>query len=230
VAYSLCEKKFVGLDTLHIIGKLMAYVVSVRSGKLFERYIYEERPKSSGRKTIPNINGKPSRTVSVEAGVHSVQPRPRRADSLRRSKRDFKRIVLANLGESNYPVFASLTYAENMQDSRRASKDFNTFARDIRNQFGKAIKYIAIQERQKRGAIHFHALIWGLPSWVVNGERDSRMVAGIWGHGFADLVKTDGDARLGSYMVKYLAKNFLKVHYTGVKGMSALETVIGLKW
>jgi len=208
----------------------MGYVISVRSGKLFERYIYENRPRGAVGKRVSRSTGGESGVVSTEVGVLPKESRPRRKDSITRCKRNFKRLVLANLSESAFPVFASLTYAENMQDSRRATKDFNTFARDLRDQFGTAIKYIAIQERQKRGAIHFHALIWGLPSWVVNGERDSRMVASIWSHGFTDLVKTDGDARLGSYMVKYLAKNFLKVHYTGVKGMSALETVIGLKW
>lgn len=208
----------------------MGYVISVRSGNLFERYVYENRPRVSARKRISRAIGSESGAVSSEVGILSKEPRSRRKDSITRCKRNFKRLVLANLSESAFPVFASLTYAENMQDSRRATKDFNTFARDIRLQFGKAIKYIAIQERQKRGAIHFHALIWGLPTWVVNGERDSRMVASIWGHGFTDLVKTDGDVRLGSYMVKYLAKNFLKVHYTGVRDMSALETAIALKW
>jgi len=187
----------------------MSYLVSVKSGKLLELYSYEQRPKPPSRKAIQNRHRSQGGDVSSETGPHAKKSRERRQDSITRCRRNFKRLVLSNLGESNFPVFASLTYAENMQDDRQASKDFNAFAKSIRLQFGPTIRFIATKERQKRGAIHFHALIWGIPAFVVRGERNSRLVAAIWGHGFADLIQTDGDPRVASYMAKYMSKNFL---------------------
>jgi len=187
----------------------MSYLVTVKSGRLLEMYSYEQRPKPPSRKAVQNRHRSSSGDVSFEAGVHTKKPRERRQSSIIRCRRNFKRLVLSNLGESNFPVFASLTYAENMQDERKATKDFNAFAKSLRRQFGSTIRFIATKERQKRGAIHFHALIWGIPSFVVRGERNSRLVAEIWGHGFADLIQTDGDPRVASYMAKYMSKNFL---------------------
>jgi len=187
----------------------MSYLVSVKSGRLLELYSYENRPRPASRKAIQNRHRGTSGDVSPEALLLPKESRERRQGNIIRCKRNFKRLVLANLGESNFPVFASLTYAENMQNDKQASKDFNSFAKSLRSEFGPTIRFIATKERQKRGAIHFHALIWGIPSYVVRGERNSRMVAGIWGHGFADLIQTDGDPRVASYMAKYMSKNFL---------------------
>jgi hypothetical protein len=68
---------------------------------------------------------------------------------------------------------------------------------------------VAVSEFQKRGAIHFHALVWGIPPSVVKAERHTRLVASIWGQGFTDMIETDGNSRLASYFAKYMKKAYL---------------------
>jgi len=208
----------------------MGYIKSRVSGELLELYMYEQRPRNFGRSRVSSSSRSQNRTLSSEISVLSKKQRQRRQDSISRCSRNFKRIVLSNLYRSAYPLFASLTYAENMRDEVQAGSHFNAFTRALRDQFGETIRYIAVKERQERGAIHFHALIWGIPTWVVRGERDSRMVAGIWGRGFADLIQTDGDPRIASYMAKYMSKNFLTVHLEAGTAMLLVEILKGLKW
>ena len=73
----------------------------------------------------------------------------------------------------------------------------------------KNSEYIAVPEFQTRGAVHFHALFWGLPSCLFDTERATRLVAGLWGHGFVYMKMTDGNERLSSYLAKYMAKSFI---------------------
>jgi len=187
----------------------MEYVKTIFYSNIFEIYEYEKRPKNIGSGRKVSVDGCVS-GLSIPRKV-STEPdeiKRRRSDSVKRASVAFKRLVSANLGQSNFPVFASITYAENQKDPGQGHKDFNTFARDLRSQFGSSIRYIAVSEFQKRGAIHFHALIWGLPFGVVESERDSRLVAGIWGRGFVDLIQTDGHRAISTYMAKYMQKNF----------------------
>src|SRR5690606_27837965 len=78
----------------------------------------------------------------------------------------------------------------------------------LRNKFGKAFSYIAVSEFQKRGAIHFHALFWGLPAEVFSQERQTRTIALIWKQGFVYMKETDGNDKLSSYLAKYMVKTF----------------------
>jgi len=119
-----------------------------------------------------------------------------------------RRIIVANLARFGNPVFASITYADNMCDVSRSRKDWNTFIVGARRQYGATFRYVCTTEFQERGAVHFHALIWGLPPDAVASERSTRIFAKTWGHGFADLVETDGSAKLATYVSKYISKYF----------------------
>ncbi|HEV7423767.1 MAG TPA: hypothetical protein VGO21_01100, partial [Candidatus Paceibacterota bacterium] len=68
---------------------------------------------------------------------------------------------------------------------------------------------ICVPEFQKRGAVHFHALFWGLPEEIFLQERKTRMLAGFWAKGFVYLKETDGNEKLSFYLSKYMAKAFI---------------------
>jgi len=141
----------------------------------------------------------------------------RRKSSTRRAKMGFTRLVKANLGKPMHPVLASFTYAENIGDINRGRRDFTKFARRATKLFGNDFSYIAVPEFQKRGAIHFHALLWGIPTEVVERERATRLVASLWEQGFVDLMLTDGDEKLCGYLVKYMGKAFNDIRLFGKK-------------
>ncbi|WP_199066645.1 rolling circle replication-associated protein [Pandoraea apista] len=102
----------------------------------------------------------------------------------------------------------TLTYRENMQDRERLKRDFDA----LRRRLGKFqdFQYVAVSERQKRGAWHIHV--------AVKGRQNYRVLRSIW----QSIVGTDNgnvDVRnpfrqkglrhkLAAYLGKYLTKDF----------------------
>lgn len=190
----------------------MGYTKIISYGNLLELYEYERHPEQYSDEQracalATRLKNLALRRKDEGQQVESVQTK--RPDSARRAGVSFKRLVLANLGGDDHPILASLTYAENVTEIRRALEDFRTFAKSMRGSFGEKIRYIAVPEFQKRGAVHFHALFWGLPSDMAERERHTRVVATLWKRGFVDLVQTDGSQKLSTYLAKYMVKGFL---------------------
>lgn len=208
---------------------MVEYTKVIAYSGFLEIYQYEKRPTSPGGvrgAVAPRSGGAIDTDGGEPVDGQAQQAKVRSRQSIRRAVSDFKRLVLANLGESEKPVFASLTYKENMQDLGRARADFNAFARAMRAQFGAHIRYVAVVEQQRRGAFHYHALVWGIPPEVVAGERGSRLVAGLWGQGFVDLVQTDGHPAIAGYMAKYFVKQFDNVLLSGRKAYISSQNIV----
>jgi len=197
---------------------------------LVEVYQYEEDVRFNGRR---------GRKVSSSARVPSVdfsgedllqrgkQIAEKRKDNVRRTCMVFRRLIKANLDGSFHPLFISLTYAKDITDVRQGHKDFNAFARNLRNKFGSEIRYIAVPEFQKRGRLHFHALLWGVEAKkFADSERSTRLFAGLWGQGFVDLKATDGDPKIASYLAKYMQKTFVDYRLLGKKAFIASRNII----
>jgi len=196
---------------------------------ILEIYQYEEPPRPSTRKGKRAQAGNElplPLDVGEDVSQQKEPPENRSPESIRRSISNFKRLVRANLGESEIPILASFTYAENMQSIEFARKDFNAFARALRGSFGSNVRYIAVAEQQRRGAIHFHSLLWGLPAGVVGTERTTRLVARLWGKGFVDLVQTDGSPKLSTYLAKYFTKQFQSPLFFGKKAYITSRNII----
>lgn len=206
----------------------MSYSKVITYGRCIEIYQYENSPTNNGRRRGKSQDDDVFEDVALrrkDTAEQQEQKQAKRRDNTRRSAMAFRRLVSANLSKQDIPVLVSLTYAENVTDPRQGRKDFNTFARNVRNQFGSGIRYICVPEFQERGAIHFHALFWGIPAKVVKRERRTRMVATLWGKGFIDLVQTDGKNELAGYLSKYMAKSFDDERMYGMKAYLASRNV-----
>jgi len=187
------------------------YAKSIVYGKNVEFYQFEESPRGFTRESRKLQSARRLQSVALlgetKVGQNDSLPR-KRQDNARSASMAFRRLVSANLGESENPILASFTYAKVVTDSRVAHENFKSFTGLLRNKFGKSVRYIYVPEFQKRGAFHFHALFWGLPIELFREERRTRLVASLWGHGFVDLVLTDGHEKLATYLAKYMAKAF----------------------
>lgn len=74
------------------------------------------------------------------------------------------------LSRSIFPVFVTLTYPEIFPDPKTAKIHLSTLIKRLRRKFGQSCGIYRL-EPQKRGAPHFHLLIWGveygdLRAWV----------------------------------------------------------------
>jgi len=206
----------------------MGYAKVISYGNIVEMYRYERNCVATGRKrahastlVLPYIP-KDGESITTQ----SEQKKVRTKSNARSATLAFRRLVGANLGGVDNPVLASFTYRENMEELTQGRKDFNAFAKLAKNTFGAQFRYICVAEFQRRGAVHFHALLWGVPASVVAGERVTRMVAALWGRGFVDLVSTDGNIRLATYLSKYMSKMFIDSRLANRKAYIASRNIL----
>jgi len=187
------------------------YTKLIRSGDCVEEYVYERQPSPSRL-----LNPRPRRKRRATM---------RRPDHIARLRNNFRRLVRANISPSRPPCFLTLTFRE-VVDIDQGYKSLTKFGLKLRKQFGPSLAWISVPEYQKRGAIHFHILVFGLADEFVDTERKTRLIAGLWGNGFVDLVPTDGAPQIASYMAKYMGKAMGDYRLLGKKAYSATRNVL----
>lgn len=139
-------------------------------------------------------------------------------DSLKRKQKHYKsqRFAVARLIDTNFDnqtKFLTLTFKENITDITYTNSEFKKFMKRLNYQLYKTkksqIKYLATWEKQKRGAIHYHIVLFGFPYLP-----HSKLVD-IWGHGIIGINRIDVDSaeNRGRYVSKYFDKDLeLKEH------------------
>jgi len=182
----------------------VGYIKWFQSGTLLEKYEYA--------KNLP-IRRKSSKTAVT--GVRSRKVGLRNPDSLRRAQRGFRRLVRANLVGDVPPAFITLTMFQ-VLPLEASCVAFTQFIARLRREHGTDFRYIAVPEFQKRGAVHFHLLLWGLNEYAKT-ESETRYFARLWLRGFCDCLITDGSPRLAGYFAKYMSKSLQDVRLGGKK-------------
>jgi len=186
------------------------YIKFIQSGSMLERYEYEKEPV---------INAKRKRVIArwEPFGV-------RRTSSAKRAQSSFFRLVRANISPTRPPALLTLTMRE-IITLKEAWRAYQLFAQRWRRSVS-GVSYIAVSEFQRRGAVHFHVLVWGLNDDEIAGERNTRRIAKLWGHGFVDIRSSDGSPRLATYLAKYLFKAVHDPRNVGQKLYSASRNVV----
>lgn len=131
-----------------------------------------------------------------------------RADQTNSLCRTFKRVrglINANVTDVDKVRWITLTYAENMTDTKQLYEDFKKFNMRFqyyckKNGYGKA-EYIVMMEPQGRGAWHAHLLYIfpGKAPYIANQD-----LAKIWGHGFVKIKKLENVDNVGAFLTAYL--------------------------
>ena len=128
-----------------------------------------------------------------------------RGQNIEGLKKTFKKIrdLINNnfIGASN-ELHITLTYAENMQDTKKLYKDFDKFMKRFRYRYNYNIDYISVVEPQGRGAWHCHLLLRfnGLDKIYIPNDD----IAKIWGNGFTHTDSLEGIDNIGAYLSAYL--------------------------
>lgn len=190
----------------------MGHVKVVQSGKTIELYEYErELPcREKSRKSSRDI--------------YDFTTIKRRGNNLKEQKKNFVRLVRSNLEGVGNPLLVTLTMRE-IRTISYSYHSFHLFVTKLRQRLGKAFQYIAVPEFQRRGAVHFHVLIWGIDDRYYRTERSTRFFANLWREGFVDIIRTDGSARLAGYLGKYMSKTISDSRLSGKKAYSASRGV-----
>lgn len=129
-------------------------------------------------------------------------------NSLRQTFKKLRYLINNNYTGAGNELHITLTYKENMRDTKRLYSDFDKFMKRFRYKYGKehgSIDYMTVVEPQERGAWHHHLLVRfndkaGSKIFIPNDE-----VAEIWGHGFTKIHSLSGVDNIGAYLSAYLA-------------------------
>jgi len=205
----------------------MSYKKFIRYGNNLEVYEYEREPISREQRANrkPKDNAYNKKLGADRKDTLSERQLGQRQNNSKRAMVAFRRLVASNLQRPELPSLLTLTYAENLTDLSIGYKDYRSFVQALRYKYGKDFRYICVPEFQKRGAVHFHALFWGLPSEVFLQERKSRTIAMMWGHGYIFMKETDGHEKLSTYLAKYMSKAFIDPKLKNQKSYVASRNV-----
>lgn len=211
-----------------------------KSGNLVEAYRFG--------KNI--VLGKKYKKPRAEQISPKPKPDPDEAikSSARRAKRMIKRLIHSNSfiwfkpNLSAYsPVTVTLTFAENIQDLKAANYEFTKFIRRLNYETNRIegrelkqsrLKYLAIFEQQKRGAIHYHCIFFNLPYIPRIYDR----LKDIWGQGIINVggqkkvlnkIKTANKLKkIVDYFIKYIQKSILERQFPNQKKYIASKGLI----
>ena len=174
-------------------------------GNVIEIQYMDKRNHKQTVKVLPGAN----EYVVVSTGeVKQCKHHSTRYDnkvSLYKTFKTLRGIINSNVVDVSKVRWCTLTYADNMQDSKRLYQDFHNFNKRFQrylknNNYPKA-EYIAVAEPQERGAWHMH-LLYIFPSkapFVSNQD-----FANLWGNGFVRIGKLDDVDNVGAYLTAYL--------------------------
>lgn len=104
------------------------------------------------------------------------------------------------------PLFVTLTYQRNEQDTARCKKDLDTFIKRIRRKWNEC-SLVWRMEMQKRGAIHFHIILFGVGYWdVKHAQQAWNDITNEAASNSIDIKKLVNHRQAMYYVSKYLAK------------------------
>lgn len=161
------------------------------SGNVIEVYDYE-KPILEGY-TVKE-GGKRGRCFEASEEDKQIN----REKVFNRAKRDIRRLINANIGE--FSKFVTLTFRENITDLKQANYEWKKFKQRLETKIGYKLQYLVVIEFQKRGAIHYHCVMFNLP-YIQNKD-----LSAIWGNGYVKINKIDNVDNVGAYVCKYMTK------------------------
>lgn len=176
----------------------------VVSGDIVQVYEYEKVRAGSVRAGRKTGKEKPQEQNTGEASYTS------RIDNARRAISQCKRVINSNAGKSSYPdKFVTVTFKEEETDLNRCNDLFKNFMKRLEYKLGKNVEYVAVPqiqwERYKKYGVkvwHYHILLFGM-DYVKNSDLRE-----IWGHGFVRINAIDKITDVGSYVSRYMEKDF----------------------
>lgn len=126
-------------------------------------------------------------------------------NSLRQTFKKIRYLINNNFTGRKNELFITLTYAENMTDTKKLYTDMDKFIKRIRYKYKNStdIDYFTVVEPQGRGAWHVHLL---LRFNALNAVfLPSKELEEIWGHGFDKIKRIEQVDNIGAYLSAYLA-------------------------
>lgn len=180
----------------------------IELGKIVKSYVYGstlEMTTANGQQeqTIKVIEGK--RYVNLETGeIHDMDTsNSTRLDNLKSTKQTMKklrRLVAHNFTGGDNQLWITLTYREHITNPQEVYRDFKSFIRRIRTNFGQ-VEYIAVIEPQASGRWHLHVLMKNETTLSI----PNNVLSALWKQGFTKTKRLKRADKVGNYLIAYLS-------------------------
>ncbi|MEQ9763577.1 rolling circle replication-associated protein [Streptococcus jiangjianxini] len=121
------------------------------------------------------------------------------------AKHELMRLIDTNFID-NTTKFLTITTKDNIQDRSQFNSMFDKFMKRLNYYVFKTkqkkLKYVAVIEKQKRGSLHAHILLFNLP------YIPHEILLKTWGNGsvWINKVAVDSKENRGRYITKYMEK------------------------
>lgn len=166
--------------------------------------VYEILYQSKINKSIKIVKLDKDRYYNLETGeikeFNHISDRTGDINNLRVSMRNLRDLINTNVENPRCCKWITLTYAENMKNTKKLHEDFKVFNKAFRRK-GYKYEYIAVAEPQGRGAWHLHVLL--IFDHVVEYIPND-LIAGFWRQGFTKTKRVDDVDNIGAYLTAYL--------------------------
>lgn len=164
---------------------------------LFEKYCISKSP------TVFKLDAE--RFVILSTGeVKEYNKSDFKTDAgIRRTVTNLRRLINCNFFGAKNELFVTLTYAENMTDSKRLYSDFDKFMKRLKYAYPSTeFVWINAVEPQERGAFHCHVLLRSLNENYL--YINNKTMAKLWSHGFTTTKRLTNNSNVGAYLSSYL--------------------------
>ncbi len=174
---------------------LKKYVIS---GDIIEVYEYSQYCTGKG-----GAHRTTSKSEDIEQSLKNY------ANTNQRRRDTVRRLACSNFN-AQYDKFFTLTFADNKTDVKECNYLFKKFMQKLKYKLKIDIKYLAVIEFQKRGAVHYHVLS-NIP-YIPQNELQE-----LWGNGFVYINAISHVDNIGAYIVKYMTKDNTDERLQGLK-------------
>lgn len=188
---------------------------------LLTTYKYKVYSYSDGGYKVIEYKNDRSKTTPILTpnGVNGPQlSEEERQEQLEESRRKnlykVKRKVVDYVRNNEFNMFWTLTFDPKIygyEDNMRFDEMYK-FLQRMTRKYGK-FNYIAIPERHKSGAIHWHMISGGIEPQLVDSGIKRKNVrvynAPEWKYGFSDVQKVRSKHKTANYVSKYITKELM---------------------
>ena len=146
------------------------------------------------------------RTYDTTGEVFECNHISNRSENLFQVGQSLKRLrdyINTNVIDTNKCKWITLTYKENMTDTKRLKIDFNNFIKRFKYYFKDYhIEYIVAMEPQGRGAWHCHCIF--IFDKVAPFINNNEVLEKLWPYGFTNTTNLKSIDNVGAYLTAYL--------------------------
>lgn len=192
------------------IKKLKDYDIDLRDEVTLITYnswlkeiLYAKNKNNKCRvKLLPNNMYQNVETGEIKPCKKQIDNRSQGKDSLRKTFRKIREAINTNCTDVRKCKMITLTYKENMMDTKKIYNDVKKFIMKFNYRYGES-EYISVCEPQSSGSLHAHIIfIWEDIAPYIDYDD----VIKIWGKGFVKVSPLYGKVdNLGAYFTAHLS-------------------------